>query len=169
VAREGGEGSAARRRLHVCGAAPPAPRQGRAVQVHPIDPTLKPPGTKPLKLKRDEVVSNFAFDFNLRPYGKVESLLMAASGVEGAMGLCERRMSTVVMRELLRASAEGGAGAGAGAGAEAGAEAGVGGGAAAGVGAAEENPGQAVDLGWLDTSRWILQLYAQAISTTLKH
>jgi len=41
---------------------------GRAVQVDPIKPTLKPTGTKRLKLKWDEVLSSFAFKFNLRRY-----------------------------------------------------------------------------------------------------
>jgi len=39
---------------------------GRTVQVDPIKPTLKPPGTKRLKLKYDELLSSFAFNFNLR-------------------------------------------------------------------------------------------------------
>jgi len=38
------------------------------VQVAPIKPTLNAPGTRRLKLKYDQVVSNFAFKFNLRPY-----------------------------------------------------------------------------------------------------
>jgi hypothetical protein len=40
------------------------------VQVAPIKPTLKPAGTKRLKLKCDEPLSNFAFNFNLRRYSK---------------------------------------------------------------------------------------------------
>ena len=44
--------------------------QGRAVQVDPIKPTLKPPGTNRLKLKCDILLSNFAFKFNLRRYTK---------------------------------------------------------------------------------------------------
>jgi len=38
------------------------------VQVDPIQPTLKPPGTKRLKLNYDETLSIFAFKFNLRRY-----------------------------------------------------------------------------------------------------
>jgi len=45
-------------------------RQGRAVQVDPIKPTLQAPGTKRLKLEFDELLSNFAFNFNLRRYTK---------------------------------------------------------------------------------------------------
>ena len=41
------------------------------MQVDPIKPTLKPPGTKRLKLEYDELLSNFAFKFNLRRYGLV--------------------------------------------------------------------------------------------------
>jgi hypothetical protein len=41
---------------------------GRAVQVDPIKPTLKPPGTKHLKLKCDILLPNFAFKINLRRY-----------------------------------------------------------------------------------------------------
>ena len=43
-------------------------RSGRAVQVGPMKPMLKAPGTKRLKLKYDESPSNFAFKFNLRRY-----------------------------------------------------------------------------------------------------
>ena len=38
------------------------------MQVDPIKPTLKAPGTERLKLKCDEPLSNFAFKFNLRRY-----------------------------------------------------------------------------------------------------
>jgi hypothetical protein len=38
------------------------------VQVDPIKPTLKAPGTKRLKLDHDEPLSNFAFKINLRHY-----------------------------------------------------------------------------------------------------
>ena len=58
------------------------------MQVDPTKPKLKPPGTKRLKLKcdvpkskppgvkclkpiRDDPLSNFAFNFNLRRYGEV--------------------------------------------------------------------------------------------------
>jgi hypothetical protein len=42
--------------------------QGRAVQVDPMKLTLKLPGTKRLKLEFDELLSSFAFKFNLRRY-----------------------------------------------------------------------------------------------------
>ena len=41
---------------------------GRAVQVDPMKPTMKAPGAKRLKLNSYEMHSNFAFNFNLRPY-----------------------------------------------------------------------------------------------------
>jgi len=40
--------------------------QGEAVQVDPINPTLKAPGTDRLKLQYVEVLSSFAIKFNLR-------------------------------------------------------------------------------------------------------
>jgi len=43
-------------------------RHGRAVQVDPIKPSEKAPGTKRLRLKCDELVSSFAFKFDLRRY-----------------------------------------------------------------------------------------------------
>ena len=53
---------------------PPRPRgdlphglaHGRAVQVDPMKPKLKPSGTKRLKLKCDILPSTSAFNFNLR-------------------------------------------------------------------------------------------------------
>ena len=44
--------------------------QDRAVQVNPIKPTLKVPGSERLKLNCDDLHSNFAFKFNLRRYTK---------------------------------------------------------------------------------------------------
>ena len=38
------------------------------MQVDPIKHTLKAPGTQHLKLKCDEPLSNFGFNFNLRSY-----------------------------------------------------------------------------------------------------
>jgi hypothetical protein len=50
-------------------------RRGRAVQVDPMKPTLNPIGTKPLKLKYDELLPKFAFKFNLRRYTEAPSCL----------------------------------------------------------------------------------------------
>jgi hypothetical protein len=44
--------------------------QGGAVQVDPMNPMLKPPGTKHLKLKYDILLSTFAIKFNKRRYIK---------------------------------------------------------------------------------------------------
>ena len=49
-----------------------ARQPGRAVQVDPIKPKLKPPGAKRLKHKHDEPLSSFAFKFNLRRYNPVK-------------------------------------------------------------------------------------------------
>jgi hypothetical protein len=38
------------------------------VQVDPIKPTLKAPGSKRLKLEREKMLSYYAFKFNLRRY-----------------------------------------------------------------------------------------------------
>jgi hypothetical protein len=45
------------------------------VQVEPIKPALKAPGTKRLKLNCDEPLSNVAFNFNLHRYIKVERIV----------------------------------------------------------------------------------------------
>ena len=42
--------------------------RGRAAQVLPIKPTLKAPGTNRFKPKFDNLLSFFAFNFNLRRY-----------------------------------------------------------------------------------------------------
>jgi len=52
----------------VAAAAPRGTVHGRAVQVDPIKPTLKPPRTKRLKLNHDVLLSTFAFKFILRRY-----------------------------------------------------------------------------------------------------
>ena len=63
----------------VRGRAGRAPR-GRAVQVDPIQPALKPPGIKRLKLKYDKLLSillQFAFKFNLHRYTVAVKRLLA--------------------------------------------------------------------------------------------
>jgi len=42
--------------------------RGRAVQIDPVTPTLKAPGTKRLKPEHVELLSSFAFNSNLRRY-----------------------------------------------------------------------------------------------------
>jgi hypothetical protein len=61
-------------------AAVAAVHPGRPVQVDPIKPTFKAPGTKRLKLKYEELLSNFGFKFSLRRY----TLAGAPSACTGA-------------------------------------------------------------------------------------
>ena len=60
---------------------------GKAVQVDPVKPMLKPPETKRLKPKCDGPLSNFAFEFNLRRYN--EGLTMT-SGTGAAAAAQEK-------------------------------------------------------------------------------
>jgi hypothetical protein len=64
------EGASSRRRAAdvAAGRRPRHPRPGRAVQVAPIKPNLKPPGTKRLKLRCDILPSTSAFKVDLRRY-----------------------------------------------------------------------------------------------------
>jgi hypothetical protein len=49
------------------------------VQVDPIKPVLKAPGAERFKLKCDELLTNFAFKFNLRRFNAVGAALGAGS------------------------------------------------------------------------------------------
>ena len=51
------------------------------MQVDPIKPTLKPPGTKRLKLQYDGPLSNSAFTFSLRRYTEVTDAAREAGGL----------------------------------------------------------------------------------------
>jgi hypothetical protein len=66
------------------GAAQGARAQGRAVQVDPIKPKLKPPGTKRLKLRIDMLLSTSAFKSNLRRY--IKDALPGVGGGGGDRG-----------------------------------------------------------------------------------
>ena len=57
------------------------------MQVDPVKPTLKPPGTKRLKLNCDVLLSTSAFKLNLRRYAEAHVLLAAL--------LCEFEMAPV--------------------------------------------------------------------------
>jgi hypothetical protein len=57
------------------------PAPGRPVQVDPIKPKLKPPGTKRLKLNCDILLSTSALKFNLRRYN------LASGGAAGVLVL----------------------------------------------------------------------------------
>jgi len=50
-------------------------RLGKTVQVDPLKPKLKPPGTKRLKLEYDGLLSNIGFKFNLRRYSSASEHL----------------------------------------------------------------------------------------------
>jgi len=54
---------------------------GRAVQVDSIKPKLKASGNKRLKLKYDELLSNFAFNFNLRRFTTAAAARGGGAGV----------------------------------------------------------------------------------------
>ena len=56
------------------------------MQLDPIKPKLKPPGSKLLKLKCDVLPSNFAFKFNLRRYNQVSICNTDGADVEQRYG-----------------------------------------------------------------------------------
>ena len=62
------------------------PPRGKAVKTDPIKPTLKAPGTKGLKLRYDDLPSNFAAEFNLRRYNRG-----GGSAVQPRLHVAERR------------------------------------------------------------------------------
>jgi len=70
---------ARRRRRPTSGDLPVQPRRGAPVQVDPIRPKLKAPGTKRLTLKCDESLSSFAFKLNLRRHTAVRRAVHALS------------------------------------------------------------------------------------------
>ena len=53
------------------------------MQVDPIEPTLKAPGTERLKLKRDKPLSNFALKINLRRYNMEELVAESSAKARG--------------------------------------------------------------------------------------
>jgi hypothetical protein len=53
------------------------------VQVDPMNPKLKPPGTKRLKLKCDILLSTSGFKLNLRRYKEVDVAVAASASVVG--------------------------------------------------------------------------------------
>jgi len=67
--------------------------KGEAVQVDPLNPALKAPGARRLKLKYDEPLSNIAFSFHLRRNTKA-----AQPAVPAALrALLERRRLPLVL------------------------------------------------------------------------
>ena len=65
---------------------------GRAVQVNPMKPKLKPPGTERLKLQCDTLLSTSAFKTNLRRYS-TGARRGRCSASEGAAGGCSGRVA----------------------------------------------------------------------------
>jgi hypothetical protein len=63
--------------------------RGKAVQVDPMKPKLRPPGTKRLKLECDVPLSRFAFIFNLHHYtvGPAAALALLALPLVGRCSL----------------------------------------------------------------------------------
>ena len=55
--------------------------RGRVVHVDPMKTTLKPPGSKRWKLEHGELLSNFAFNLNLRRYTVAVSTTITDSGM----------------------------------------------------------------------------------------
>jgi hypothetical protein len=75
------------------GGSPLRGHSGIAVKVDPIKPTLKAPGTERLKLKHEELLSNFGFKFNLRRYTLYASF-QTDSHIYFVMEYCEVRPCT---------------------------------------------------------------------------
>jgi hypothetical protein len=70
------------------------------VQVDPIEPKLKPPGTKRLKLNCDILLSTSAFRFNLRR-NSVEHTMLGPGDKEVAVELLRGRGYTVSEDDVL--------------------------------------------------------------------
>jgi hypothetical protein len=70
------------------------PRQGRALQVDPMKPTLKPPGSQRGNLEHEKLLSNFAFNFNLCRYTKATPAAAAAS-TAFLVGRCRLTLSNL--------------------------------------------------------------------------
>jgi len=73
------------------------------VQVDPTKPKLKPPGTKRLKLKCDKLLSNFAFNFNLRRYTEstppaVPPTRLPQPPPSPQVGLCRLTLSKTILK-----------------------------------------------------------------------
>jgi hypothetical protein len=61
------------------------------VQVDPIRPALKSPGSERLKLKSEELLSNFGFKFNLRRYIVAEASERDDDDLDGWDGRVHQR------------------------------------------------------------------------------
>jgi hypothetical protein len=65
------------------------------VQVDPIKPTLKVPGTKRLKLKYDEPILSFAFNLSLRRYTEVRADGQVAVDMGEARSLIKKQLTNI--------------------------------------------------------------------------
>jgi hypothetical protein len=65
------------------------------VQVDPIKPTLKPPGTKRLKLKYEKLVSSFGFNVNLRRYIKGKAAALDLQNIDTDMIIPKQFLKTI--------------------------------------------------------------------------
>jgi hypothetical protein len=74
------------------------------VQVAPIKPTFKTPGTNCSKLEYDEPLSSFAFNFDLRPYTRAMSLLHnhCYITIDGEKSIKVGRCGLMVSRPVLK-------------------------------------------------------------------
>ena len=84
-----------RQRLEQADADPRAQpgRQGRALQVDPMKPTLKAPGSKRSKLKYDKLLSSFAYNLKLRRYGAGQLFRLEPDGPLGYAGNRQRAVA----------------------------------------------------------------------------
>jgi len=67
------------------------PNGGEAVQVEPMKSKLKAPGAKRLKLKYYNLLSNFAFNLNMRRYTEVQNQADAAGLIQCETWQCSPR------------------------------------------------------------------------------
>jgi len=72
-----------------------------AVQVDPIKPGLKALGDKRLKLKYDELLSNFAFKFNLRRFTR-EKVFNGRGFLVAVVRRCKLTLSKPRRKRLYR-------------------------------------------------------------------
>ena len=78
------------------------------MQVDPVKPNLKLPGTQRLKLKCDEPLSNIAFKFKLRRYTVDRMLADVANPHEQMLGNLNYRFAQKAEKPLTRACSGGG-------------------------------------------------------------
>jgi hypothetical protein len=69
------------------------------VQVNQMEPALKAPGSERLKLKRDVLHSNFAFNLNLRRYSEAADAADLAAANNGCR-VAALRLSKELLRQL---------------------------------------------------------------------